>query len=154
MYRSLIILIFAIYSFIYQTQVSTLSVNTRFGRNVDPHTKLPTKFPLDLVKYSQVPKEGTYFTKDNIPKGLLHKHSTKRGTWGIIRVFTGRLIYSINNKGEDHYDIDVLDMYTPGMIEPQVLHEVSPLTDDVRFHVEFYRFPNTGDVDEIREGLQ
>ena len=130
---------------------SSLSFNTRFRNNYDPRLKLPTRFPKDLEKHCQT----EYFTKDDIPKSLMDRHSTKRGTWGIIRVSSGRLLYSKlnNNEGGDHYDIDVLDMYTPGMIEPTVVHEVSPLTDDVEFHVEFYRFPNTGEVDELRERL-
>ena len=36
--------------------------------------------PPDVVKYSQVPKEG-FFVKDKIPRGLLKDHTTKKGTW-------------------------------------------------------------------------
>ena len=49
----------------------------------------------------------------------------------------------------------VLQLKAPatGVIEPQCLHHVKALTDNVEFVVEFYRLPGTGPVDEKREGL-
>eukprot|EP00586_Coscinodiscus_wailesii_P007338 CAMPEP_0172492032 /NCGR_PEP_ID=MMETSP1066-20121228/23009_1 /TAXON_ID=671091 /ORGANISM="Coscinodiscus wailesii, Strain CCMP2513" /LENGTH=111 /DNA_ID=CAMNT_0013261401 /DNA_START=311 /DNA_END=646 /DNA_ORIENTATION=+ len=107
------------------------------------------KLPADVVKYSQVPKTGA-FTKDKIPKGLLKRHNTKRGTWGVIRVSSGQLEYQINEPSVSRH---VLDNTRVGVIEPRVYHQVAPLTDDVAFVVEFYRKPDTGPVDEKREGL-
>jgi tellurite resistance-related uncharacterized protein len=105
--------------------------------------------PDDVVLYSQVPKNNPSFTATTIPKGLLKNHSTKDGTWGVIRVLKGALQYKI----EDQPEI-LLDSGNPGVIEPQVLHSVSPLSDDVEFVVEFYRYPETGPVDEPREGIE
>ena len=109
----------------------------------------PPVLPADVVKYSQVPKEGT-FTADKIPKGLLKDHTTKAGTWGIIRVYQGTLEYTIQEP-----ELLVMKLQAPaaGVIEPQTLHHVKALTDDVKFVVEFYRKPGTGPVDEKREGL-
>lgn len=109
--------------------------------------------PKGVIKYSQVPKgDGKYFTKDTIPKGLLKEHNTKLGTWGVINVLKGQLQYQIN---EPQISIHILDSTTNtrGIIEPKIKHQVTPLTDDVQFIVEFYRYPNTGPVNEKREGL-
>ena len=47
-----------------------------------------------------------------------------------------------------------LDIKTKGIIEPQVYHSVAPMDEEeVEFVVEFYRLPNTGPVDEKREGF-
>ena len=105
--------------------------------------------PDGVVKYSQVPK-GKVFTSTTIPRGLLKEHTTKAGTWGVINVTKGQLQYQIN---EPSKSIHILDSKKHGIIEPQIKHEVSPLSDNVEFIVEFYRYPNTGPVIEKREGL-
>eukprot|EP00977_Amphora_coffeiformis_P022882 scaffold11716_cov165-Amphora_coffeaeformis.AAC.5 len=110
----------------------------------------PPTLPANVVKYSQVPKEGTKFTADKIPKGLLKDHTTKAGTWGLIRVSQGTLEYTIM---EPQVLVQTLVAPATGVIEPQRLHHVKALTDDVEFVVEFYRLPGTGPVDEKREGL-
>eukprot|EP00545_Synedropsis_sp_CCMP1620_P002389 CAMPEP_0119003896 /NCGR_PEP_ID=MMETSP1176-20130426/826_1 /TAXON_ID=265551 /ORGANISM="Synedropsis recta cf, Strain CCMP1620" /LENGTH=113 /DNA_ID=CAMNT_0006955539 /DNA_START=184 /DNA_END=525 /DNA_ORIENTATION=- len=110
---------------------------------------LMKKLPSDVVKYSQVPQKGA-FTANKIPKGLLKEHTTKAGTWGVINVSQGQLRYQINEPTES---VHILDTDTRGIIEPQVKHHVAALTDDVEFVVEFYRLPDTGPVDEKREGL-
>jgi tellurite resistance-related uncharacterized protein len=108
--------------------------------------------PPGVIKYSQVPAAGkTPFTKSTIPKGLLKKHNTKNGTWGIIQVNQGKLQYVIDDG--PHKGMYKLDPQTRGVIEPQVFHSVAPISDDVSFVVEFFRFPGTGAVDEKREGL-
>ena len=108
------------------------------------------KLPADVVKYSQVPKEA-FFVKEKIPRGLLKDHTTKAGTWGVIRVNSGKLLYRIE-KPEPALEFE-LSPGIDGIIEPQRLHRVEPLTEDCEFCVEFYRLPNTGPVDEKREGL-
>ena len=143
MLKSSITRIITISILFYQKLASTLSLTNR-------SPLLPKSFPKGLIKYSQVPKEGEYFTSTSIPKGLLKSHTTKKGTWGVIRVSNGKLQYQVN---EPEACVQVLDECTPGIIEPQVKHEVFPLSDDLKFCVEFYRFPNTGAVDEKREGL-
>ena len=105
--------------------------------------------PSDVVKYSQVPKTGS-FTSMKIPKGLLKEHTTKSGTWGVIKVSKGKLLYTINEPSAAEY---VLDENTMGIIEPQVKHQVAALTEDLEFVVEFHRMPGTGPVDEKREGI-
>mmetsp|Transcript_9659 Transcript_9659/g.13635 ORF Transcript_9659/g.13635 Transcript_9659/m.13635 type:complete len:147 (+) Transcript_9659:130-570(+) len=106
------------------------------------------KLPPDVEKYSQVPVVDSYFTNEFIPAGLLKEHSTKDGTWGVIRVDSGKLEYRI---GEE--EIFELSPDNPGIIVPNVKHSVKSLSDDLQFIVEFYRLPDTGPVDEQREGL-
>lgn len=107
--------------------------------------------PSGVVKYSQVPKDS-YFVKDKIPRGLLKNHTTKAGTYGVIRVNAGKLLYRIEEP-EPPIEFELSPDDPPGIIEPTRLHRVAPLTDDVEFCVEFHRKPGTGPVDEKREGL-
>ena len=110
------------------------------------------ELPSDVVQYSQVPKTpGSFFTADKIPRGLLQDHTTKAGTWGVIRVTTGTLEYTIQEPTRSVHEITAESK--PGIIEPEVKHHVKALTDDLQFVVEFYRLPGTGPVDEKREGL-
>ena len=110
--------------------------------------------PSNVVKYSTVPTKDKFFTIDTIPAGLLKEHSTKEGTWGVIRVHRGKLEYTIL---EPEQSVHVLDAESVdnniGIIEPTMLHQTKGLTDDLKFVVEFCRVPGTGDVDEQREGL-
>jgi tellurite resistance-related uncharacterized protein len=109
----------------------------------------PLSLPEDVVKYSQVPKHGKPFTAITIPKRLLKDHSTKAGTWGRICVSRGSLAYIIQYQPSPLR----LELLAPAtaVIEPQQLHHVQALTEDVEFVVEFYRKPGTGPVDEKRE---
>eukprot|EP00602_Paraphysomonas_sp_CaronLab_P001100 CAMPEP_0185017382 /NCGR_PEP_ID=MMETSP1103-20130426/340_1 /TAXON_ID=36769 /ORGANISM="Paraphysomonas bandaiensis, Strain Caron Lab Isolate" /LENGTH=145 /DNA_ID=CAMNT_0027546763 /DNA_START=51 /DNA_END=485 /DNA_ORIENTATION=+ len=83
-------------------------------------------------------KRTSTFTKKTVPKGLLHRHNTKVGTWGLIVVVNGSLNYTIFNDGKTRPDIRILTPGNPGVIEPQVYHKVELRTDDTQFYVEFY----------------
>mmetsp|Transcript_11820 Transcript_11820/g.18152 ORF Transcript_11820/g.18152 Transcript_11820/m.18152 type:complete len:182 (-) Transcript_11820:1082-1627(-) len=107
--------------------------------------------PSNVVKYSTVPKDK-FFTIDTIPSGLLKEHSTKGGTWGVIRVHQGKLEYTILDPEQSVHLLDA-ESDNIGIIEPAMLHQTRGLTDDLKFVVEFYRVPGTGVVDEQREGL-
>ncbi len=75
------------------------------------------------------------FTEETVPTGLRKAHRTKAGTWGRITVLEGRLLYRIHTSpAEEH----VLDPDTPGIVEPEVDHDVAPLGQS-RFRVEFFR---------------
>ena len=127
--------------------VATAYMRPAFARR--PLRAAMRELPAGVVKYSQVPK-GKTFTVTTIPRGLLKEHNTKVGTWGKINVLRGKLEYQINEPQKSVFE---LSPSKPGFIEPQIRHQVKPLTDDVEFVVEFYRFPNTGPVHEPREGL-
>jgi tellurite resistance-related uncharacterized protein len=96
-------------------------------------------------------------------QGVLHQGQNPKGSpqraydkiWNLgghqcIEGTVGQLRYQIN---EPSVSVHILDSENKGIIEPQVKHEVAPLTDDVEFVVEFYRLPGTGPVIETREGL-
>ena len=75
------------------------------------------------------------FSEASIPDNLLKSHSTKAGTWGKIVVPEGRLRYRILEPGIRTFE---LCPGQPGIVEPEVPHEVEP-AGRVRFRVEFYR---------------
>jgi tellurite resistance-related uncharacterized protein len=104
------------------------------------------QIPPEAVQYAQLPAPGKSFTASTIPKGLLKQHSTKQGTWGVIRVSQGQLEYQIHRDASDKglseaIHTFVLDSSQLGIIEPTVLHQVRPLTDNVEFTVEFHKVP-------------
>ena len=75
------------------------------------------------------------FTRETIPAGLLRDHQLKTGTWGKIQVSKGTLMLTI--LGEQTETVE-LNKNQPGIIPPQVLHQVEA-KNDVEFFVEFYR---------------
>lgn len=64
-------------------------VTSSSRRHEDDGSGGMAELPEAVVQYSQVPKAPKTFTATTIPKGLLKQHSTKRGTWGVIRVSKG-----------------------------------------------------------------
>ena len=92
------------------------------------------KIPTNFERYKSTP----VFDETSIPAGLLKAHKTKEGAWGKIVIFSGQLNYRIlEPEVEDH-------LLTPeyhGVVEPTVLHDVSP-NGQVTFQVDFYRNPD------------
>ncbi len=75
------------------------------------------------------------FTEATVPPALLRSHRTAPGTWALIRVLEGRLLYRVLDPRSER----TLDPWgAPGLVEPGVRHEVAPL-GPVRFQVEFYK---------------
>ena len=87
--------------------------------------------PANAEYYRKTPD----FTEETLPAGLRRAHHTKAGTWGRIVVLEGQLLYRICQEPREEWK---LDPENPGVIEPEVEHEVEPL-GKVRFCVEFYR---------------
>lgn len=88
------------------------------------------EFPDDLLAY----KKTAEFTEKTIPKGFKKNHSTKNGTWGLLHVLEGGLIYTVNYPSIKHYEINLSEK---AVIAPGLLHSVEP-KGKVRFYVEFY----------------
>jgi tellurite resistance-related uncharacterized protein len=86
--------------------------------------------PPDVQVYHRTPE----FDQHTIPAGLLREHTTKAGVWGRIVVLEGRLAF---RSAARQLDV-VLDGSRPGVVEPEVSHEVAPL-GPVRFYVEFLK---------------
>jgi tellurite resistance-related uncharacterized protein len=78
-------------------------------------------------------KSTPVFDEATIPAGLRREHRTKAGTWGVIRVLEGRLIYKVL----DPNSAVILEAGRPGLILPEQPHLVEPL-GAVRMCVEFY----------------
>ena len=87
--------------------------------------------PSTVEFYRRTPE----FTETSIPEGLRSSHRTKAGVWGRIVVLEGQLLYRVlaAPAGEVTLDAD-----SPGIVEPEVEHEIEPL-GCVRFFVEFHR---------------
>jgi len=85
-------------------------------------------------------KRTREFSETSVPAGLCHAHTTKRGVWAQIHVLQGSLRYRIFEPDlEEH----VLSADRPGVVEPEVPHEVEPM-GPVRFYVEFFRIASEG----------
>ncbi len=74
------------------------------------------------------------FTPETLPARFKTAHSTKAGTWGLLHVLEGKLLYSLEppRSGEQ--------LAAAGeriVIEPGVLHHVA-FVEPGRFYVEFY----------------
>ena len=89
--------------------------------------------PSDVVAYQRT-KE---FSEVTLPSGLRSRHATKPGVWGRICVLEGQLRYRIL---ASEIEERVLRRGSPGVVEPEVPHEVEPV-GEVRFFVEFLRRP-------------
>lgn len=70
----------------------------------------------------------------DVPGG---NHSTKQGTWGLIRVEEGQLRYLVTDPRRPPSET-IVTPAKPAVIEPTVIHRVEPL-GAVLFHVEFRR---------------
>ncbi|MCY3733832.1 MAG: DUF1971 domain-containing protein [Chloroflexi bacterium] len=75
------------------------------------------------------------FSAHSIPENLRKAHRTKDRTWAKIVVLKGRLRYRILEPDLCEFE---LSPDCPGVVEPQVPHEVEA-KGDVRFYVELYR---------------
>ena len=82
---------------------------------------------------SQPYRSTPVFDSDTLPQALRRAHSTKGGTWGLIRVLEGRVRYTIEETGEEA----ILDPTRVGKVRPQELHHVEPI-GTMRMRVDFY----------------
>ncbi|MBL6707898.1 MAG: DUF1971 domain-containing protein [Pseudomonadales bacterium] len=77
------------------------------------------------------------FTQHTLPAGLLKRHRTKAGVWGLLQVTSGRVHYIVAET--DHESTLVLDESTPGVIIPEKTHHltvVGPVTCQITFYKE------------------
>lgn len=92
----------------------------------------------DLVAYKKMPQ----WTAQTMPEGVKHQHNTKEGTWGQIRVLSGRLkFYELTQDGQ----VTAEHIFTPEtaipLVQPQAWHKVEALTDDLVMQLTFYCQP-------------
>lgn len=93
---------------------------------------------MQLPKAARPYRRTDVFTEGTVPAGLLKAHTTKEGTWALIRVLEGQLAYRIVDPRRSKSEMILTPDADPGVVEPTILHEVEPL-GPVRFYVEFHR---------------
>ena len=91
----------------------------------------PSSLPPGLERYGESP----VFTPENLPEKLKTAHTTKAGTWGLLRVHTGIVQYFVD---VPPYAQAVVSAGKTVVIEPEVPHHVEfGLLGS--FQVEFWR---------------
>jgi tellurite resistance-related uncharacterized protein len=99
-------------------------------RSVDRVTSAAA--PTSTTPYKSTP----VFDESTLPAGLRREHRTKAGTWGVIRVLQGRLLYRVLDPSSEV----ILEPGQPGLIRPKQPHLVEPL-GHMRMQVDFYDQP-------------
>ena len=94
----------------------------------------PLSLPDNLESY----RRTELFTEATVPAALRRDHNTKAGSWGLIRVASGRLRYRIIDPRRVASETILTADGPPGIVEPTMLHYVEP-DGPVTFHVEFLR---------------
>jgi len=87
--------------------------------------------PNDLTATKKTPS----FSRDGVPRGLLKEHSTKPGTWGLLTVEEGEIMYVITERGSEEEVL--VTPGNPGVIEPETKHHVR-IIGHVLFHIQFF----------------
>jgi hemoglobin len=77
-------------------------------------------------------RSSPLFTAETLPQALQREHRTKRGVWGVIRVFEGTLRYC-----KEDGSSDILRPGIPGLIPPDEPHHVE-LIGPVSMQVDFF----------------
>lgn len=75
------------------------------------------------------------FGSDSLPKGLLREHRLKEGTWGRLRVLSGKIRFVWDDDGADHAPI-IGDRETV-IIPPIVPHHIERLATDFVLEIDF-----------------
>ncbi|NLC37209.1 MAG: DUF1971 domain-containing protein [Alcaligenaceae bacterium] len=91
----------------------------------------PFELPPGLVRYGESP----VFTPENLPEKLKSAHTTKAGTWGVLRVHSGIVQYFVD---EPPHAQAVVSSGKSVVIEPEVPHHVE-FGVPGSFQVEFWR---------------
>lgn len=90
---------------------------------------------MTLRAYKRMP----IWNRETVPPEITHKHNTKVGTWGKIKVLKGQLQFEAIS---DDNEIVSVVVYSPEsdipMVEPQAWHRVTLLTEDTEFFLEFF----------------
>lgn len=77
------------------------------------------------------------YTEESMPDEIRSSQGIEANTWAMVRVLKGRII--LRTHGDDAREED-LSPAAPGIIEPQVPHELEP-EGAVEFYVQYFREP-------------
>lgn len=94
---------------------------------------IPEHLPQGLESYARSPD----FTPETLPAKLQSAHSTKAGTWGLLHVLQGEVLYQLEAPRSGKRAVRAGQTV---VIEPQVQHFVS-FTAPGKMFVEFFRMP-------------
>jgi cupin 2 domain-containing protein len=75
------------------------------------------------------------FGGDTLPKGLLREHRLKEGTWGRLRVLSGKIRFVWDDDRTDHAPM-VVDEETV-IIPPTIPHHLELLTTEFVLEIDF-----------------
>ena len=78
--------------------------------------------------------KSAVFDEQTLPDPLRNDHRTKAGTWGLLRVFSGKVRLIFIDPPSDHH----VTPQTPATIPPQATHHVVTM-GPMSMQVEFYR---------------
>lgn len=92
---------------------------------------IPEHLPAGMEAYGRSPD----FTSENLPAKLQSAHATKAGTWALLHVLEGEILYQLEppRTGEQRARVG-----ESVVIEAEVPHHVV-FIEPGRFYVEFYR---------------
>ncbi|MGE3148260.1 MAG: DUF1971 domain-containing protein [Pseudorhodoplanes sp.] len=94
-------------------------------------SRIPKSLPAGFVAYGRSPE----FTPENLPAKLQAAHATKAGTWGLLHVLEGKVLYRLEPPYEDQQLVAAGESV---VIESGILHRVA-FVEPGRFYVEFHR---------------
>jgi tellurite resistance-related uncharacterized protein len=103
-------------------------------------SSIPKELPASLEAYGRSPD----FTPDNLPARLQAAHATKAGTWGLLHVLEGKILYQLEAPFEGEQSAAAGERI---VIESEVPHKI---VEGGRFFVEFTEGPNSP-ADEYAE---
>lgn len=92
---------------------------------------IPDKLPDGLAAYARSPE----FNSENLPAKLQAGHATKAGTWGVLHVLEGTLIYRLEPPRQEQRLVKAGETV---VIESEVAHHVR-FVEPGRMFIEFYR---------------
>ena len=88
-----------------------------------------------LIAYKRMP----VWNRETVPTEITHKHNTKVGTWGKIKVLKGQLQFEAISDDNEITSVTIYDAKSDiPMVEPQAWHRVTLLTEDTEFFLEFF----------------
>ncbi|MEB2848053.1 DUF1971 domain-containing protein [Endobacterium cereale] len=95
--------------------------------------ELPSLEPQNIVTSAAPYRISSLFNEQTLPRALLSRHALKSGTWAVVRVEEGSIVYR---------DLEALSSTTltpemPGLVAPEVAHSLE-LTGPVQLRIEFY----------------
>lgn len=79
-------------------------------------------------------KSTPVFNEATLPQTLQEAHNTKAGTWGLLELIAGEIIYVIEESGNNRH----MKAGDTQIIEPQQLHHVE-LVGPMQMQVHFFR---------------